>query len=393
LTLRSLSSLQEEILLAILNRKPVLQEELLKELKPKFPDLTIEELVRQIRELAHDWRYIYAHETSWGYRIELNSIGEREARRLSESKTRGEKALAKRGKETHEFTFFICYRQDTSSDFALHLKQGLEREGIHAFLDVVDIPKILRNSDKWWEYRDEALRNSDVFLLLITIGIEHSPEVLKEVTLARNHKKKFMYLRHSELPPDVEVNLENERVNLKDFNQISFESKEDLLRKVLQNYKEGMSKPPYYPPPKSRVPSLEKLPVPLVNFEITQKIFGNSLVRRQLPSVGFNLFNLSEYPVGIKVEAKTILAGRVLGLIQDRKGYYSGKTVWNLNPWGGIVNGNFTIPEECVDSTGELTIEVLVTIIDRDKEHELRPVSWTYLRKENDWFYEPRSFT
>ena len=49
-----------------------------------------------------------------------------------------------------------------------------------------------------------------------------------------------------------------------------------------------------------------------------------------------------------------------------------------------------SIPKECMNSTEELTIEIRVRIIEQDREHRLRPVSWTYMRKENDWSYEPR---
>jgi len=395
LTLGSLSPLQEEILLKLLDRKPIFQKDLLEELKSKFPNLMVEELAKRIKELANDWRYVYAHETSWGYKVELNSVGESEARRLFERKKEESKEsrVSDRKEEAEKFSFFICYRQDTSGDFAFHLKQGLEREGIHAFLDVVDIPKIFRNSEKWLESRDHALHNSDIILLLITIGIEHSREVLKEIALALREGKRFMCLRHDALSPHIEIDLEDKKINLGEFHQIPFDTKEDLLRKVLQNFREGITKPPFYPPPSPITKAYEKHPIPRTNFEITQRIFKNPQTKRQLPSVGFNLFNLNDYPIGVKVEARAILGGRNLGLIQDRKGYYSGKTEWSLNPWGGVVNGNFTIPKECVESNEELTIEVRVTIIENGSKRTLRPVSWTYMRIENDWFYEPRAFT
>lgn len=144
----------------------------------------------------------------------------------------------------------------------------------------------------------------------------------------------------------------------------------------------------------------EQRSFPRLNMEITQRIIGHPHDKREFPSVGFNMFNPNDYPIRVKLELRTILGGRNLGLIQDRKGYYSGKIEVNLNPMGkppiikGLINGNFAIPKECLDSTEELTIEVRATIIDQNnRKYELLPESWTYMRKHNAWFYEPKTFT
>jgi len=134
---------------------------------------------------------------------------------------------------------------------------------------------------------------------------------------------------------------------------------------------------------------------PRLKFEITQRIRNIPGVRRQLPRIGFNIFpNPNDYPIRVRVEARTILGGKSLGLIRDKKRYYSGETEWNLNPGDSVWNANFDVPKECVNSTEELTIEVRATIIDQDnREHTLLPRSWTYMRKHNMWYYEPKSFT
>jgi len=140
-------------------------------------------------------------------------------------------------------------------------------------------------------------------------------------------------------------------------------------------------------PEKASVSLEEQQPYPHVKITIFQGGF-------QLPSVGCNMFNPTGYPIRVKVEARAILGGRDLGLIMGRFGYYSAGTFINLNPFDGFVNGNFTVPRECVDSTEELTIEVRATIIDeKNREHKRLPVSWTYMREKNAWFYEPRTFT
>lgn len=105
------------------------------------------------------------------------------------------------------------------------------------------------------------------------------------------------------------------------------------------------------------------------------------------------IFNPNDYPIKVKVEARVILGGKNLGLVRDIKGYYSGETEWNLNPSKGYGNASFDIPAEGVKSMDELNIEICVTVIGPDdKEHELLPESWTYMRKENDWIAEPRAF-
>jgi hypothetical protein len=132
------------------------------------------------------------------------------------------------------YKVFISYKRKTGEDFALHLKDGLEAEGIRAFLDIKDIPKIFKEHDEWWKHRDNALGNSEVFLLIITDGIETSREVSKEISLATTNKMNCIYFRHMALQPHIVVNLGNTKLDLGDLNQIEFDTKEDLLRKALR---------------------------------------------------------------------------------------------------------------------------------------------------------------
>lgn len=134
------------------------------------------------------------------------------------------------------YKVFISYKRKTSEDFALHLKDGLEAEGIHAFLDIKDIPNIIKERIEWWKYRDNALANSEVFLLIITDGIETSQEVSKEISLAMKNNIDCIYFRHKGLKPHIVVNLENTKLDLGGFNQTEFETKEDLLRKTLRYF-------------------------------------------------------------------------------------------------------------------------------------------------------------
>jgi hypothetical protein len=140
---------------------------------------------------------------------------------------------------------------------------------------------------------------------------------------------------------------------------------------------------------------------PKVNFEITQWIYDNEALpypspigKREFPRVSFYMGNLNDYPIKARIEVRMILGGRNLGLIPDPIGHYNGKAEMGFEPGRGFINGNFTVPEECAKSEKELTLEVRVTVIDPDnRKHKLMPKSWTYKRKENDWYYEPKLFT
>jgi hypothetical protein len=134
--------------------------------------------------------------------------------------------------------------------------------------------------------------------------------------------------------------------------------------------------------------------VPPIHFEITQRIRNIANLKRSIPAVSFNLTHLGDsLPVRLKVEARTLLREKSLGLLKSGSGYYSGETLWTLNPRTTIF-GWFSVPKECGDSSETLRIEVRVTIIDQyNREHKLLPVSYAYVRKDNSWFLEPRAFT
>lgn len=133
------------------------------------------------------------------------------------------------------YTVFISYKRKTGEDFASFLKDGLETEGIHTFLDIEDIPKRFKGSEEWWKFIDNALVNSEVFLLIITDRIETSPYVSKEILLANKNELDCLYFRHRGLNPHIIINLENAKFDLGDREQTEFETKEDLLRKTLRH--------------------------------------------------------------------------------------------------------------------------------------------------------------
>lgn len=128
------------------------------------------------------------------------------------------------------FDVFICYKKSSGKDFAEHLKVGLEELGIHSFLDSKDIPKKVDGKEEWTNIRDKALGESKTFILVITPGFDLSPEVRNELSLARRLGKDFIYFRHRDLGRKITVDLDNEKVDLGRQQQVSFETKEELLR-------------------------------------------------------------------------------------------------------------------------------------------------------------------
>jgi hypothetical protein len=137
-------------------------------------------------------------------------------------------------KQTYDV--FIAYKKNTGKGFAKHLKDCLTQEGFRAFLDTVDIPKEFEGTEKWFTIRDEAIKNSKRFLLVITISIESSEEVAKELFLARSVPNiKLIYARHDELTsPEIQIALNDEIINLAEGNQMTFSSEDDLARQILK---------------------------------------------------------------------------------------------------------------------------------------------------------------
>jgi len=129
------------------------------------------------------------------------------------------------------FEIFICHKKSSGKDFAEHLKSGLEELGYHSFLDSKDIPKTTDGKEEWVAIRDQALKESRTFILIITPGFDLSQEVKNELELARSlGNKQFIYFRHRDLGRKIIINLQSEKVDLGRQEQVSFENKEELLR-------------------------------------------------------------------------------------------------------------------------------------------------------------------
>jgi hypothetical protein len=134
------------------------------------------------------------------------------------------------------FEAFICYKRETGSYYAEHLKAGLERSRIHSFLDTKDIPKRFVGKEEYNEAINEAIRESKDFLLIMTAGFELSRPVKEELDFARKLKKHFVYFRHKSLEPNIKIKTYSEIIDIGRQEQVPFKSREDLLAKALDIY-------------------------------------------------------------------------------------------------------------------------------------------------------------
>ena len=134
-------------------------------------------------------------------------------------------------KVSRPFDVFLCYKKSSGKDYADHLKVGLEELGLHSFEDCKDIPRIVDTEDGWACDRDKALEESKYFVLVITPGFNLSSEIVKEISMARKQgNKTFVFFRHRSMGRNIVVNLGDEVLDIGKLEQVSFETKEELLR-------------------------------------------------------------------------------------------------------------------------------------------------------------------
>lgn len=299
------------------------------------------------------------------------------------------------------YDVFICYKRLSGDDLAERLRNALRENQISAFVDDFDIPKEYKLTEKWWQYRDQAITDCGTFVMIVTKGFEKSPPIIQEMKLAESHKRKFMCFRWTDLKPEILIDLGDQKLNLKDIQQIEFRTPADLVRQFFAcyegEYQGELGEITKHTTKPQLTPTLKENPPPLVHYGITQQI-QNTEYQRKLPDVGFYIRSTHDHPIRTRVKARVILGDKDLGMekgaVRNGKymGYYNGKTQWNLNPYS-LVFGHFSIPQECVQSKETLTIEVRVSLEDQNGQtFEYLPVAFTYMPKINSWFFEPRSF-
>jgi len=134
--------------------------------------------------------------------------------------------------------------------------------------------------------------------------------------------------------------------------------------------------------------------VPPLLFYLTPRMGDPRHSQFRLPRVGFAIHNLGSFhPARFKVNIRVFLGSEELKpMVSSRRLYYSNDIIWNLNA-GHVFYGNFGIPRKCGERKEDLIIEVKVTAIDQyDRQHELLPQCYKYVRDKHYWLPEPTSF-
>ncbi len=143
----------------------------------------------------------------------------------------GDSKISASEKVSRPFDVFLCYKKSSGKDYSDHLKTGLDELGLHTFEDYKDIPQTVDTEEGWAKVRDKALEESKYFVLIMTPGFSLSSEVVKEIGIARKQTNKtFVFFRHRSMGRNIVVNLGDEVLDIGKLEQVSFESKEELLR-------------------------------------------------------------------------------------------------------------------------------------------------------------------
>ena len=125
--------------------------------------------------------------------------------------------------------------------------------------------------------------------------------------------------------------------------------------------------------------------VPPVHYALTQALASGG--SRRFPDVGFTITHYGDsLAVKVRVHIKSDRVGEHLDL---PRGYYTGETLWHLNPRFSI-NGHFEIPATYPRIHESFTLILQVSMIDQyEREHQHLPVGYTYVPDKNSWFLEP----
>ena len=131
----------------------------------------------------------------------------------------------RRGTNKMNKDIFICYETTTGLDYAKHLKKALEKIGQSAFVAVEDIKK----GEPGREDIDKTITECKYFIVIVTVAAPESEEVKREIDLAQKFDKTIIPCKEKE---DSRSWLSKLPV-ISELQQIEFENKEDLARKVI----------------------------------------------------------------------------------------------------------------------------------------------------------------
>ena len=161
---------------------------------------------------------------------------------------RDEQMIENIEKSGRAFDFFISYYSGTGTAYAKYLKAHARDFERTAFLDSEDIPKnIVKETNEWRFHIDKGIKNSENFVLIMTLGFNRRPEVKRELRKAFNEGKNVFLFKHDDLDAnDLIIELEKDIIDLSKKMYVHFSDECDLLAKV-ENVLRGKHKQEGHP--------------------------------------------------------------------------------------------------------------------------------------------------
>lgn len=143
---------------------------------------------------------------------------------------------ARSERKSRAFLTFIAYDDSTGLDFAEHLKQALEKRNIASFVAKKDLLPYVRGGRRWREITDDVIETCNTFILILSTDML-TEEVAREVRLAIDRSRASptfsIVVCHLRDMPRTEKQLMSAGIDLKEYQQCDFTTKEDLVRKVI----------------------------------------------------------------------------------------------------------------------------------------------------------------
>jgi len=130
-------------------------------------------------------------------------------------------------------SIFICYETLTGVDYANHLKKAFKKIGRSAFVADEDIKK----GEPEREDIDKTLKECKYFIVIVTFAALESEEVKREINLVQNFNKNLKQKKI--IIPCKEKEVYRSWLSklpvISELQQIEFENKEDLARRVISD--------------------------------------------------------------------------------------------------------------------------------------------------------------
>ena len=128
---------------------------------------------------------------------------------------------------------FICYETKTGLDCAKHVKEALEEKNKSALVKSAFVAnEDINAGEVWREVIDEAIKTCNYFVVIVTVLSFEAKEVEREIKLAGSlpSLKGNMILCKEE---SIDRSRLSELPIISELQQIDFESKEELARKLI----------------------------------------------------------------------------------------------------------------------------------------------------------------